>query len=478
MLLVCLVVQTWSCVNPSESTQQAPNRDHILLLTVDTLRSDHLSANGHPLPTTPSLDQLVRGGVFFPNAVAPVPRTTPSLASVLTGAYPHGHGVRTLYDRLDISVTSLAEVLADRGYRTVAVVSNHVLVPERGLGRGFEVYDFADDARHAEATTEAALRHMANLDRDEKIFLWVHYIDPHVPYFPPQQWIDAFSPGYRGRYAEGFGTLAGGRGDRAYPPDLPKAEAVYRNPLTPEVNAHVRRLYAGDIRAMDEAIGELMEGLRTQIRNDWTVLFTSDHGESLGEHDFFYDHGDYVYQASLRVPLAFVLPPGDPLARSAVVEQPVSLVDILPTVLDLLGFELPQVEAAQVEGKSLRPWFDGKAARPQAVFAESGHSFYPHLVRRRVDHSVAGRFRAVILGDWKLIWTPGQESEHRYELYDLRQDPAEEVNLYRPEHPEVAVLQRALESWFRPDDLAVGGEDIQTLSPDDLERLRSLGYLP
>ncbi len=450
---------------------------HVLLLTVDTLRSDHLSAHGYDLPTTPYLDALTAGGVRFPRTLAPVPRTTPALASLLTGAYPHTHGVRTLYDPLDGGVTSLAEILRRRGFVTAAVVSNHVLTRDRGLDRGFSVYDMAGDGRDARATTDAALA-LADADwRQRPVFLWVHYIDPHVPYLPPADLAAAFDPGYQGRYAGGFGAAAGGTGDRAYPADLPKAEAVYNNLLPPEVNAHVRRLYAADVRATDDQIERLVEGLRTRVKNDWLVVFTADHGESLGEHDFFYDHGDYVYNASLQVPLGFVLPPGDPRARSAEIDEWVSLVDVFPTLLELLGIEPAAEVAGQVEGRSLVPWLARPPAHPTAgpppaVFAESGKSFYPTLVRRRESFDVAGRFRAVVAGDWKLIWTPGRPRETAFELYDLAADPGETRDLYAPGDPRARRLEARLRAWYR----AVEHPEREP-SAEDRRRLKSLGYL-
>lgn len=460
----------FSCATPEVTTPPTPR--HVLLLTVDTLRSDHLSSFGYDLPTTPYLDALLAGGVRFPRTLATVPRTTPALASLLTGAYPHTHGVRTLYDPLDEGVASLAELLQWRGYHTVAVVSNHVLTPERRLDRGFAVYDAAGDARDAAATTDAVLGRVDATWRDRSIFLWVHYIDPHVPYLPPPKLAEQFDPGYRGRYAASFGAELGGVGDRAYPSDLPKAQAVFRNPLPPEVNAHVRRLYAADVRATDDQIGRLVEGLKTRVKNDWLVVFTADHGESLGEHDFFYDHGDYVYNASLQVPLGFVLPPGDPRARSATASDWVSLVDVAPTLIELLGLEVSPGAAGRIEGRSLVPILEGGTLPPRPVFAESGRSFYPDLIRRRVGFDVAGRFRAVVDGDWKLIWTPGQTPEMEFELYDLASDPGETVDLYRPDHPQARRLAEHLQGWYR-----IGGGGERQPSEEDRRRLRSLGYL-
>lgn len=440
-------------------------RPHVLLLTIDTLRADYLSLYGYDRPTTPYLDQLLSGGVHFPRTVAPVPRTTPALASLHTGRYPHGTGVRTLYDHLADHVPTLAERMDQRGYHTVAVVSNHVLTPKRRLDRGFSIYNSAEDTRDASATTDTVFRIMGAFSREDPIFLWVHFIDPHVPYLPPADLAKTFDPGYSGPYAEGFGSQKGGIGDLAYPPDLPKVEAVYRNPLSEETNAHIRRLYAADIRATDDQVARLVEGLRTRFRNDWTIIFTADHGEALGEQEYYFDHGDYVDDQSLTVPLGFVLPPGDPLARSARIDMRVSLVDVAPTLVELLELD----PLAETEGRSLMPALLGHSLPPRPVYAESGTSFFPARVRKRKTFDIAGRFRAVYLESWKLIWTPGVG----WELYDLDADPLERRNLYLPGEPRAEELRHSLHAWVRPTDRTAAGPE-----PEDLQRLRSLGYLP
>jgi arylsulfatase A-like enzyme len=263
-----------------------------------------------------------------------------------------------------------------------------------------------------------------------------------------------------------------GEGGAAYPPDLPKPEAVYRNPLSPEVNAHVRRLYAADIRATDREIERLVTVVRERMGPDWLIVFTADHGESLGEHDFHYDHGDYVYGASLQVPLGITLPPGHAAARGRVVHDWVSLVDVMPTLLELMEIAPPVEVPHLVEGRSLVPYLEGRPMAPRPVFAESGRSFFPQLVRRRVRFDVTGRFRAVVAGDWKLIWTPGLREDSAYELYDLASDPAEERNLYRPDHPEAVHLRRLLEAWLRPVEKTQAAPGAA-----DRERLRALGYI-
>ncbi len=468
-LLVSLLA---ACGAPAPDAGLPPQRRHVLLVSIDTLRADHLGANGQPLDTTPFLDELLERGFNFTGAIAPTPRTTPTLASLLTGAYPHTTQVRSLTDALSPEVTTLPERLLERGFRTIAVVSNHMLIPERELDRGFEVYDFGDDTRGAAATTDAALAQADAVTAEERVFLWVHYIDPHVPYYPPPELARAFDPEYSGRYELHFGSRPGGIGAHAYPEDLPKPQAVYRNPLPDTVNAHVRRLYAADIRHTDDEIRRLVDGLRSRLGPDWLIVFTSDHGESLGEHDYFYDHGDYVYDASLRVPLGIVPAAGDPLAGAGRVDAWVSLVDVAPTLAELLLVPDSADWQTQIEGRSLTPYLRGEAPPPAPVFAISGHSYFPHLVQRRVRFNPAGRFRAVIDGRHKLIWTPGAAPGQRFELYDLVADPHELNDLSAREPQLRAVLQRRLGAWWR----STEGRG-PAPSAEDRERLRQLGYI-
>lgn len=468
LLGVALGVLWWQ---RSHRDEAASSRRRVVLVTVDTLRADALGLAGQKLPTTPFLDELLGRGQRFTRAVTPVPRTTPALASLLTGGYPHTTKVRGLVDPLAPHVVSVAELFRASGFRTRAVVANHVLRPQRGLGRGFEAYDYSSDAPDAFETTRTALAQLEGIPPGEAVFLWVHYIDPHVPYAPPVDLAHAFDPGYEGPYATNFGGIPGGTGEHAFPPDLPKRLAIYRNPLPEPVNEHVRRLYFADVRHTDDAIRALVAGLEA-AGGPWTVVFSADHGESLGEQGYYWEHGDYVYDSTIRVPLGFVLPEGDPLRRSAVIDDWVSLVDVAPTLIELFDLPVPVDLAYPIEGRSLVPLLRGEGLAERPVFAESEHCYFPEEVQRRVNFDVAGRFRAVLLGDWKLIWTPGQTPDREYELYDLAGDPQETRNLWRADHPEAVRLRAHLEGWLR-------GLDDSTAEPDprDVALLRSLGYV-
>jgi len=458
-----------------------PSPPNVLLITVDTLRPDYLSFNGYDRPTSPFVDELLAQGFYFEQAVAPVGRTTPSLASLLTGAYPHRTGVRTLFDGLEMDVTPMAKRLGQDGYQTLAVVTNSILGPARRLKRGFDRYDYAADVRTAEPTTDAALGFLEEIDASRPLFAWVHYIEPHVAYHSEPELARAFDPGYEGPYRDHFGwqPRAGEPPGSmlAYPEDLPKSEATHRNQLPDEVNAHIRRLYAADIRWLDPQIERLVSSVRERFGDNLIIVFTSDHGESLGEHDFYFDHGDYAYNASIRVPLALILPSHHPLAGRGRCQGWVSLVDVFPTLLELLGIVPGPELAMQLEGRSLTACMRGEALAPEPVFAESGRSFFPQFVPRRIRNDVEGRFRAVILGDWKLIWTPFQSGDLAWELYDLRDDPDETRNLYRPDHPELPRLRAELDAWLARAREQSGFEGNYAIPEQDRETLRALGYL-
>ncbi|MGE4606674.1 MAG: sulfatase [Myxococcota bacterium] len=449
----------------------------VLLITVDTLRPDYLSMNGYDRATTPKLDRILADSLYFDQATSPIARTTPALASLLTGAYPHRTGVRTLTGELASDVTTLTEILRGDGYQTLAVVSNQVLVRARGLSRGFDTYDMAADDRDARATTNAVLEHLQELDPSDPTFVWVHYIDPHVPYHTDPAIVARMDPGYTGRYRFNFGWMRqlGEPRDnhQPFPEDLPKQIAAHRNPLSDEVNAHIRRLYAADIRALDSEIDRLVDAARERFGDDLIIVFTADHGESLGEHDFYFDHGDYVYNASTRVPLAILLPKSHPLHATGRCTGWVSLTDVAPTLLEIHGRDAAEL-GTQLEGRSLSSCLRGEGLAQEPIFSESGHSFFGDLIRGRTANDLTDRFRSVTLGDWKLIWSPSAAEPDAWQLFDLREDPDETRNLFHPGHPKIAKLRSHLDAWLAREPAS---DTQRAIDDEDRRALAELGYI-
>lgn len=398
----------------------------VLLVTIDTLRADHVGCYGYGKIKTPALDGLARQGVRFENAYAQVPITLPSHTVILTGTYPMFNGVRDFTSRgLPDNIPTLAEILRRQGYQTAAFVSSFALSSMWGLNRGFEVYDdFIGTAaeqnkslfqaeRRGDRTTDRMLDWMAHRDARRPFFVWLHLYDPHSPYDPPEP--------YRSRYAA--------------------------------------RPYDGEIAFDDEQVGRVMARLRAlNLYENTLIVFVSDHGESLGEHGEG-EHGFFIYDATIRVPLILKLP--GPLPAGRLIAQPVATVDLAPTIAQVCGISPEQTRSFQ--GRSLLELMrDSGAVRPDAVYAES---FYPR------DSFGWHELRAVIGPQFKYIQAP------RAELYDLRSDPGERRNILATQSTLANALREKLselETRYQ------GKEDLSSPSPLDsetVEKLKSLGYL-
>jgi arylsulfatase len=311
---------------------------HLILISADTLRADHLGSYGHTLGLTPVLDALADESTRFERAYATAPFTLPSVASLHTGRHPEELGIRGNIGRLPGDVTTLAEAFRARGFGTAAAVGNFVLRPVTGLDRGFDLYDASFPQREggrgvpervAGSTTDAALAALDTLlERGaERTFLWVHYQDPHGPYTPP--------PGLRERYLQAEREAPGGttrlqsEGGGGIPP--------YQRIGEEREVAFYRAGYDGEIAYMDAEIGRLLEEVgRRGLLETSAVVFTADHGEALGERGYWFAHGERLDEAALRVPLLLRIPGAPVRARFEIA----SLVDLAPTLAELFGLEL------------------------------------------------------------------------------------------------------------------------------------------
>ncbi|MEM9554120.1 MAG: sulfatase [Acidobacteriota bacterium] len=327
---VCLVV--FGC-SGTPNTGDTVGRD-LVLVTIDTVRADHLPLPPGAPAVTPTFTRLAEEGTVFTAATTPLPRTTPALVSLLTGLQPHRHGSREVLDRPERDVVDglwLAQRLAADGYRTIGVSASAAADSAMGLDAGFESFVDARElpATTAEHVTDAALAHLP--DEATPLFLWVHYLDPHFPYEPPAQFVpDGLDPtpctSLLGHLEETVGVPAAGGwlvADRGG--DSSAALSV------------CRQLYAAEIAFVDEQVRRLLDGLGTRraARGEPLVVITSDHGEHLGEAGLYYEHGPSVHDAAVRVPL-IVHGPG---IAARVDDAPVRLEDLAPTLLELLSAE-------------------------------------------------------------------------------------------------------------------------------------------
>jgi arylsulfatase len=430
----------------------APPPRLLLLVTVDTLRADHLGAYGSTLGLTPHLDALAAQSLVFDSAYAAAPLTLPSIAALFTGRWPEELGIRSNEARLAAGVPTLATELRERGFRTAAVVSNFVLHSGSGLAAGFERYD--DELPRREAVrrwperiardaTDAALG-LLDACAGERCFLWLHYQDPHGPYDPPPGAREAQLP--RASEAADAARRLPVAKDHAGTGAIP----AYQYLGGRRDVAFYRAGYRGEVVYVDREIGRLLEGVRARgLDATSVVVFTSDHGESLGERDVWFAHGGELTDEQVRVPLLLRVPGRAPGRRADVA----SLADLRTTLLALLAGRAP--EAVGAGRDLLAPGAERAASRPYlAALAGPG----------------ARRFALVDAGH-KLIVAEEGEIE-RAELYRLG---GEEVDLARSQPGLARELHERLASLRAPL-AAVADAAREPLSGEERARLRALGY--
>ena len=440
---------------PRPSPSSGSNRS-ILLVTIDTLRADHLGTYGYSRRTSPRIDGLARQGVVFDHAYTYWPKTRGSMAILLTGRRPSQNGYSKSHPMLLGFNPTLASVLKEAGYLTAAAVDNPNVAAANGYAKGFDSYretweeaGLATEADRARAITETALAFFKAAPRDRPFFLWLHYVSPHAPYTPPPPFDSAFldaaaRAGPRLPIAPG---LHGG---------IPKQWAVRGQD---RLGYYVAQ-YDGEIAAVDQEVGRVMEALRDSRAAGRTVVaVTSDHGESLGEHDYYFDHGEDVFEPSLAIPLV-IAGPGLPAGRR--VSGFASTLDLVPTLLDAVKVSYPP----DLAGTSLLPMVRGESTGPDRLFAQNDRNLSATWDRR-----------------FKLVATPAGAGR-RLALYDRTQDPGETRDQSRSHADELRAqtreleqqLERADREWAATRRLTEGAGGEGPMSPEACEKLKALGY--
>lgn len=421
---VAIIALSAACApGPTTAPAAAPARN-LVVVTIDTLRADRIGVYGNATVATPNLDRIAREGAMAPQASAHAPLTRPSHISLFTGLYPAEHGIRdNVSPPLGKDVPVLAEILQQREFRTGAFVSSIVLSQQSGLGRGFAHYSDRfdigeDDARflstiqkRGDATVAEATAWLGE-SGPERRFAWVHLYDPHDPYEAPEP--------YATQYAD--------------------------------------RPYDGEVAWSDELVGRLDAALAAAgLRDNTLLVVTSDHGEGLDEHGESV-HGFFIYETTIRVPFIVRGPGVTPGTRLGVVAR---TVDVLPTVLDLLGLA---DATPSVSGRSLATALSGGAMDDEPTFSES---LTPLI------HFGWSDLRALRDGRWKYILAP------RPELYDLERDPGELENLAEQEPVRARAYRAGIEQRLRQEQALMRepGQGTASVPPDLLEKLGALGYV-
>ena len=424
-----------------------PEIHRIVLITIDALRADHVSCYGYSHPTTPFLDRLASEGVLFSQAYASASWTVPSMASLFLGLYPrdHGvsHGVVQQQDKkilnqevLPAAAPTLAEILRAAGYTTFGISANGHLAEGTGFERGFDYFRSIWFAA-SPAPNRIAQEWRSTIVSATNAFIWIHYFDPHDPYSAREPWL--------GRYTTNRAVCmqwAGRMTDQLHR-ELPE---LHRDA---SAAAALVDLYDSEINYADEQIADLFKMLA--LGEDALVIITADHGEEFLDHQGL-GHGTTLYEEVVRVPL-IIRWPGCPAGR--VVRQPVSLVDLPATIVDLLGN---------------KPVMPGTSLKSLMAPASASTSQLPVFLETDRD----GYHRAVRLEDWKLI--TADRNQKRVQLFNLRADPGEKRDCHQDEPETADRLSRVLESWQKQRLEITTPKKPISLSPEEIEKLRSLGY--
>ena len=419
-LLVCVLLTFPHLV--AAANPPAKRARNVILITLDTVRADHLGCYGNKNIQTPALDALGHDGVVFERAISQVPLTWPSHAAILTGMYPFQNGVQDFTGQpLDSRFRSVAQAFKQHGFATGAVVSAFVLDRSWGLARGFDFYDdaFAPEAfvnrdiglvdRRAGESVDRALAWLKK-NQLRPFFFWLHLYDPHSPYDPPE-------------------------------------------PFRSQYQSH---LYDGEIAYADHELGRLLAWLKqTQLYDSSVILFLSDHGEALGEHGER-EHGFFVYNATVHVPL-IVKPAAGSGIRPGRATRPVETTAVAPTLLEAAGIHDGMGQQLQSHGL-----LDAAAASDDVAYSET---FYPF------SSFGWSPLHALETTRYHYIEAPQPE------LYDLDADPEEKNNLAPQQTATIAVLKDRLQAMLLKRPYGPAPDNNSRLSPDALDKLRALGYV-
>jgi len=399
--------------------------DTIVLISIDTIRADHMSCYGYKHRTTPNIDKMAKDSLFIQDAFSTIPLTLPAHSSMLTGLIPPTHGIHDNFEmRLPDENLTLAEIMKDNGFSTYGIISSVVLDSRFGMGQGFDVFDdtFAGQGeiitsaeRKANETTENAIKWLAD-NYDKKKFMFIHYYDPHTSYAPPEPFSKQF----------------------AHP-------------------------YDGEIAFTDHCIGRVLDKLKSlKLYDDALIVIVGDHGEMLGEHNEM-GHSFFVYQSAIRVPMMLKLPQN---AYAVKVTEPSSIIDIPPTILALTGIDIPQ----KMQGINLLTLAQdtiGKHISDAENMIDKRVVFSESLTPTKYN---ANSLLSIVSGEWHYIQTT------KPEIYNRIKDPGETKNLIATEAKRANLMQLKLKEIL--DTSVISDMDTSVkMDTKTTQVLESLGYV-
>lgn len=443
---------------------------NLLIIVIDTLRADHLGCYGYSRNTSPFIDQLSTKGVLFENAIAQRPITSASIASLFTGLYVHEHGVTECWTELPSEHVTLAESYLKHGYMTQSIVKNPNVHSTFNFSQGF-----MDSILTFRKIPEKAGKWLEQ-NGEKPFFLYLHFMSPHIPYKPSKEF-DVFTPDLKNSPIIDYSDIF--------------EQALLKNHN--ELDYYISK-YDGEVFRSDYLVSKVIKKLeQLDLLKNTLIILTADHGEALGDHGYYFNHGTFPYDACARVPLIIYYENGHFPAKR--IQQTVELIDIYPTVHELM--DIPY-NKNKISGKSFLPLLMGKKQQHKKAFIEAGKVI--------LDDKTYSTFYAIRDDRWKLIYSPWLPDTHqffsfdfmanlyrkiklvfsaslfpqrdKYELYDLKEDPQETKNIYQPDSQIALLLIEELNKKIS--DVTkkfVPHVAKDTLDQDTKNSLKSLGYL-
>lgn len=473
IIVTLFVLPGNSALSLDNSQGVSKNDFNIVLITIDALRADHLSCYGYHRNTTPHIDKIAEKGIIFKNSIAPSSWTSPSMVSLFTSVYSINHGVihgfvknKKIYNQEVFSdeLTTLAEILKVNGYSTFAVASNLHLSEKFGFARGFDYFKCLS-FHPAPRVNKIIYSWKDEIKKADKFFLWIHYFDPHHFYHSRTPWIEKYTSKTLTQKLKLFEK-------KMY--ELLELIPMFKK--DPQALSNLIALYDSEINYVDSYVGELIQKL--ELDKNTLIIITSDHGEGFLEHGTL-DHGKNLHSESINIPLIIKLPQR---MSKKVIDQQVSLLDIMPTILSMLNIPYPK----KIFGEAiLTSNGEERNITERFLFTELGKGNYNMKAILTKDwkyiynykgmlEELYNRVKNVLTKDWRYIYTYESKIE---ELYNRKQDSQEQVNLINKKASFGKKFKEQLNQWIASAPRYPAEKIKITPSQEVKEKLKALGYI-